>query len=269
MSLNIKIEGARILNKIQKKSFERKQNIYMKDFDFTEATKKFPSRNDLYAYMHHYSHQLLMEDLQQHRKYFSLESRGFGEDAFHAMWFALFREFKPSTVLEIGVYRGQVISLWALLAEKLGFDCDVHGISPFTPAGDNVSSYLQNIDYYGDVLEHHNHFGLNAPSLYRGFSTELGATEYIKRRSWDLIYIDGSHDYDVALQDYIICRDQLSQNGILVMDDSSLYTDYIPPRFAFAGHPGPSQVVKDLAMNELHFLGGVGHNNVFRRKNES
>ena len=129
-----------------------------------------------------------------------------------------------------------------------------------------MSSYLKSIDYYADVLEHHTHFGLKAPSLYRGFSTEPGAAEYINSMSWDLIYIDGSHDYDVALQDYMICRDQLSKNGILVMDDSSLYTDFTPPRFAFSGHPGPSRIVKELAMNELHFLGAVGHNSVFMKK---
>ena len=69
------------------------------------------------------------------------------------MWFILFRDFKPSNVLEIGVYRGQVLSLWALLANKLGFNCDVHGISPITSAGDNESSYIEDIDYYDDVLK--------------------------------------------------------------------------------------------------------------------
>ena len=269
MLLTIKMLCSQIRNKIEKKVFSRKQNIYMKDMSFSEAFKAFPSRNDLHAYMHHYSYQILDEDLQRHRRYFSLESRGFGEDAFHAMWFILFRDFKPTNVLEIGVYRGQVLSLWALLANKLGFNCDVHGISPFTSAGDDESSYIEDIDYYDDVLKHHTYFGLKSPSLFKGFSNDPGGVDYIKKRSWDLIYIDGGHDYEVVRHDYLICRDRLSENGILVIDDSSLYTDFNPPRFSFAGHPGPSQVMKDLAMNELTFLGGVGHNNVFIKKSES
>lgn len=53
MSSTIRILGSRIRKNIQKKAFSRKQDVYMKDFGFSEAAKVFPSRNDLYAYMHH------------------------------------------------------------------------------------------------------------------------------------------------------------------------------------------------------------------------
>ena len=56
------------------------------------------------------------DNLQRHRYYYSQNQRGFGEDAFHAAWFRLFEGNKPINCLEIGVYRGQTISLWALLA---------------------------------------------------------------------------------------------------------------------------------------------------------
>jgi len=189
--------------------------------------------------------------------------RGFGEEAFHAMWFTLLREFRPKECLEIGVYRGQVISLWGLIAYNLGFPCEAHGISPFTSAGDQASIYLSGIDYLEDTLTNHRHFGLPTPHLVRAYSTDSVALEYIRSRRWDLIYIDGNHDYEVALADYEVCRDNLDHGGILVMDDSSLNTDYRPLRFSTAGHPGPSRVVQELAMKELHFIGGVGHNNVF------
>ena len=99
----------------------------------------------------------------------------------------------------------------------------------------------------------------------KAFSTDQKAITYIKSRRWDLIYIDGNHDHEVALADYQVCKDSLADGGLLVMDDSSLYTDFEPPRFSFAGHPGPSRVAQDLAMKELRFLGGVGHNNVFQK----
>ena len=90
--------------------------------------------------------------------------------------------------------------------------------------------------------------------------------QYVRSRKWDLIYIDGNHDLAVAKSDYEMCRDSLVNGGFLVMDDSSLYTEYKPKSFAFAGHPGPSQVVRDWAKKELAHLAGVGHNNVFQKK---
>ncbi|WP_189342456.1 class I SAM-dependent methyltransferase [Candidatus Methylopumilus universalis] len=234
---------------------------------FTEAVKQFPSRNDLYNYMHHYLWHIAPKEILQHRRYFSQDMRGFGEDAFHAMWWTIFREFKPKLVLEIGVYRGQVCSLWGLISKLNGFKCEVHGISPFSPAGDHVSNYLANLDYLEDTLESHRKFHLLEPNFMSYYSTDKKAIDYIRCHKWDLIYIDGNHDYDVVLSDYLHCKDSLAKGGILVIDDSSLYTDYIPPSFSFAGHIGPSRVVENFAMKELDFIGAVGHNNVFMNKN--
>ena len=77
--------------------------------------------------------------LREHRAYFKQAGRGFGEDAFHAMWWLILKEFRPTQLLEIGVYRGQTISLWALIGRLLSLDVEVSGISPFCAAGDSVS----------------------------------------------------------------------------------------------------------------------------------
>src|SRR5271170_7558190 len=77
----------------------------------------------------HYFHVGLPESLREHRKYFTQQGRGFGEDAFHTMWYLLFREFQPADFLEIGVFRGQTISLAALLARHFNLNCFVQGIS--------------------------------------------------------------------------------------------------------------------------------------------
>lgn len=250
---------------MQEQRYSRHQQHYDLDLCFTEASTRFIARNELYAYMHHYFHHRCPTEVRQHRAFFKQEHRGFGEDAFHAMWFTLLREFKPVQCLEIGVYRGQVVSLWGLIAKLNNFACEVHGISPFSPAGDKLSTYLTNLDYLQDTLASNRHFALPEPDFLKAFSTDPKAIDFIKSRRWDLIYIDGNHDYEVALADYEVCRDNLADGGLLVMDDSSLYTDYQPPKFSFAGHPGPSRVVQELAMKELRFLGGVGHNNVFQK----
>lgn len=179
------------------------------------------------------------------------------------MWWLLLREFRPQRCLEIGVFRGQMISLWGLIAKTLDMPCEVHGISPFAPIGDSVSNYSDSFDYWADTNHAFAEFDLPPPTLVCALSTAPAAIDHINEREWDLIYIDGSHDYEVVLADYRHCVGQLKAGGLLVMDDASLGTEFRPPQFSFAGHPGPSQVAAEFAMKELHFLGAVGHNNVF------
>lgn len=245
--------------------YTRYQKLFDVDMSFTEAAKHFGSRNELHAYAHHYFHHICPQELREHRLYFSQHGRGFGEDAFHAMWWMLFKEFRPVSCLEIGVFRGQVISLWGLIAKMLATPCDIHGISPFAPLGDAVSNYRGDIDYLDDTQKAFSTFGLASPTLVRALSTDTSAIDHIHEREWDLIYIDGCHDYEVALADYHQCVMQLKLGGLLVMDDASLGSEFQPPKFSFAGHPGPSRVVQEFAMKDLHFLGAVGHNNVFMK----
>ena len=100
------------------------------------------------------------------------EQRGFGENPFHVMWWLLFSEFKPANFLEIGVFRGQTVSLAALCARLLNIRCEIFGISPFSPAGDSVSRYRKDVDYLEDTIANFDHFGLPRPNLLRAYSTE-------------------------------------------------------------------------------------------------
>ena len=67
--------------------------------------------------------------LRDHRFFFATNGRGFGEDAFHVLWWMLLQELRPKTFLEIGVYRGQVLSLVSLLQGILQINGTVTGIS--------------------------------------------------------------------------------------------------------------------------------------------
>jgi Methyltransferase domain len=209
---------------------------------------------------------LLPEDVRRHREYFARDHRGFGEDAFHVMWFLLFQEFKPKTFLEIGVYRGQTLSLAALLQRQFNCKGEIAGISPFSPAGDSVSQYLSGLDYLEDTKKNFRHFALPAPNLIKAFSTEPAAQSTIASRQWDCVYIDGNHDYEVARKDWDCCSRNLSHGGLVVLDDSGLTTSYQAPLFATAGHPGPSELAKQIkdssAFSEIL---QVGHNRAFQR----
>lgn len=248
------------------KQYSRVNPKYDTELTFPAVLEYYRSRDQSHAYFHHYFHNRAPAFLRAHRRYIVEKNKGYGEDSFHAMWWMLLNEYRPKVCLEIGVYRGQVISLWALIARELSFPCEVHGVSPFSRLGDSVSNYREDIDYLSDTLDTFSHFSLKLPILTKALSTDSAAVAHIASRKWDLIYIDGSHEYEVVLKDYRLCLESLNSGGILVVDDSSLGTNFHPPLFSFAGHPGPSQVVREYAMKEMEFLGAVGHNNVFRKR---
>ncbi len=232
-------------------------------FKNTQLINKL-NRNEEYNIYHNIFHDVVPEWLRIHRKYFSENNLGFGEDAFHSMWFCIFRDFQPKKVLEIGVYRGQIISLWSLLSYNFGLNTEIHGISPFNSDGDEVSTYIDSIDYYSDVINNFKYFNLNVPNLHKGYSGDKEMKEIIESNKWDIIYIDGNHNYDVVKKDFEVCSNTLNSKGLIVLDDSSLYTDYIPNSFSSAGHPGPSALANEININQFSEIISVGHNRVFQ-----
>ena len=205
-------------------------------------------------------------ELKKHRRYFLQDQRGFGEDAFHVMWWMLFREFRPARFLEIGVYRGQTISLAALLQRMMQIEGSVTGISPFSPAGDSVSSYKTSIDYLQDTHSNFHAFDLAPPELIKAYSTDHPSTERIRRERWDAIYIDGNHDYEITKSDWSTCSASVGAGGIVVLDDAALGTAYRPPPFATAGHPGPARLAAEVDRTEFREILRVGHNRVFQKQ---
>lgn len=205
------------------------------------------------------------QELKNHRTFFAENRRGFGEAAFHVMWWMLFNKFRPATYLEIGIYRGQTLSLASLLQRKLHITGSCTGISPFNSSGDTVSIYTKNIDYYNDTLKNFSRFGLPEPELIRAYSTDTKAIERIKSQQWDVIYIDGNHDYEIALADWEICSKSIRTGGIIVLDDASLNTGYKPPTFATGGHPGPSRIANEIDVSKFREILRVGHNRAFQK----
>jgi len=243
----------------------RYRKKYDRPLSLAQIPLSFRERNGVYAYMHHFFNHLLPEPVRTHRKYFSCENRGFGEDAFHSLWYLLFSEFKPRQVLEIGIYRGQTLSLWALLAKMIEFTVEIHGISPLSAAGDANTRYPE-LDYLQDIKDNFAHFGLPLPFIHQGLSTDPDMVKLIQSITWDLIYIDGSHDYETVRHDFAICSKALKTNGLIVLDDAAKFTDYIPPAYAFAGHAGPSRVAGEIDSRDFQEIIGVGHNRVFQKK---
>jgi hypothetical protein len=235
------------------------------DLKLSDWTNSLSDPTNFYLACFRFFHQQLPAELQEHRSYFTREGRGFGEDAFHVLWFLLFREFKPKNFLEIGVFRGQTLSLATLLSRENSLSGEVCGISPFSSAGDSVSRYRDNVDYFQDTLQNFHHFKLPAPQLVRAFSTDGEAVRFIMSKQWEMIYIDGNHDYEVARKDWEICSRSLKTGGIIVLDDSGLTTAFRPPLFATAGHPGPSKLAQEIDRKQFREILQVGHNRAFQK----
>ena len=225
----------------------------------------FKDRNEIYSYMNNFFLYKLPLQFVRHRNYFLKDHRGFGENAFHSMWYYIFEAFRPINCLEIGVYRGQSISLWSMLSRYFHLPkANVVGISPFDQSGDSVSTY-KDIDYYSDTIKNFKNFNLSFTNLVKGKSSDPISVKTIKETEWDLIYIDGSHDYEDVSFDYNISKENLSSDGIIVFDDSSLYFDYQPQPGSFKGHEGPSLIASQMVTKEMDLILGVGHNNVFKK----
>ena len=210
-------------------------------------------------------HLRLPAELREHRAYFSAGRRGFGEDAFHTMWALLFERFKFHTYLEIGVYRGQTLSLAALLQRRGGLAGNIAGISPFEAVGDSVSNYLRGVDYHTDTLANFEHFSLPSPILLKAYSTDDRARDFIRSEPWDCIYIDGNHDYEIVRADWEASAAGVRPGGVIVLDDSALGTAFAAPAFASSGHPGPSRLAGEIDPARFREILRVGHNRVFQR----
>ena len=140
------------------------------------------------------------------------------------------------------------------------------GLSPFEPVGDSVSKY-DNISYYEDVVSSARSFNVeDSISLLKVYSNTIEGEKAIASTLWDLIYIDGSHDYPIVKGDYKNAIQGLRQGGFLVMDDSSLFVLDLPISMSwngFKGHPGPSKVLAEIVDLELFHVMSVGHLNFF------
>ena len=102
----------------------------------------------------------------------------------------------------------------------------------FAAIGDSVSKYRDNVDYYDDTLVNFKEFSLPKPNLLKAYSTDPAAVALIQSKKWDMVYIDGNHDYEVARKDWDVCSAATRTGGIIVLDDSALATSYRPPIFA-------------------------------------
>lgn len=210
--------------------------------------------------------------LQQHRDWVTGNDWGYGEKQFHWMWNLLIREApKHFKMLEIGVFKGQTISLISLLNKQYRKEGQIFGLTPLTKSGDQYATH-PDIDYEAAISTIYGTFGLDAEDLtiFHGLSTDSLLIEQAEAVGpYDMIYVDGCHDYAVVVSDIEHSIRMLKSGGYLAIDDASSNLQ-IPDgmiRMNWRGLPDVSRAVTDTLENNPQFvhLFAIGHNRVFRK----
>ena len=227
------------------------------------------SLNEIYSeFLNEYNND---STLTKHRSYIESNNLGFGEKPFHVIWRELVKEVPNNfKFLEIGVYKGQVLSLVKLLSDLYGKSVDYTGVTPLSNFGDKFSKY-ENADYGLIITNLFNHFNLEFDlnkNIINGISTDESVKDNIKQLGlFDLVYVDGGHDYDCVVSDINLMREITKNGSYVVFDDSSCFKSLGDDKFK--GHIDVCKAIADNLENDSNFteLICVGHNRVFKRIN--
>lgn len=230
--------------------------------------------------------------LSNHRAWVETQQWGFGDRAFHAMWYLILSHLgqRSSAIrcLEIGVYKGQVISLWSLISQHIGVQLQISALSPFSGAPGTIhknrlfrairkrldrrfryeieaGNLYPNRDYFADCEKIFSEFDLDfgKVEIFRGFSTDTNILSSLGDRQFDVIYIDGDHTEEIATHDVKVFAPKVAKGGVLVMDDASLFLEMDVP---YRGRLGSSKASELLPAMGFQNILNVGHNRVFLKE---
>jgi len=197
------------------------------------------------------------------------DTPGFGELAFSWNWNLLVKSMPQDfTFLEIGVYKGRVLALIQLLATILHKNVKIYAVTPLDGAATDKYSEYQNCDYLSAIKKSYSicNQSFDNTTIIHGYSQEKHILEKTKSVSpFDIIFIDGCHDYNIVVQDIKNYSEMLKVNGYLVLDDASLYIE--SPYGTFLGHPDVGKAIQDIIDKDQRFvhLYAVGHNRVWKK----
>jgi hypothetical protein len=228
--------------------------------------------------------------LSSHRAHVESNQLGYGDPAFHALWACLLTEaakrFNRVRALEIGVYKGQVISLWALLGKELALDLEIHAVTPV--AGKplpkpslwrslryrldrnfrehvKVGNFHPEEDYDAIIREHFSHHQLSFDEikLHRGYSTDAKLLAEISGNRFEIVYVDGDHREATARHDFAHFGAKVEPGGWLIADDAAAD---LPGSTFWKGFPEVTTALDELPRLGFVNIFNVGHNRVFERQ---
>jgi hypothetical protein len=228
--------------------------------------------------------------LHAHREHVERHRLGFGDAAFHTLWRLLLHgaaeRFGRFSALEIGVYKGQVISLWQLLVQNEHLTLDISAITPLQGnppphslwrsrwlwlVSPRYRERVRNGDFYPEddyataIAGLFAAFALDLTQvrLLRGFSTDNDLKEKLAQAQFHVVYVDGAHTYDGVRHDLEFYGTRIVPGGWLVVDDAGCD---LPGTSFWKGHPAVTRACDILPGLHFHGVLNVGHNRVFERQ---
>jgi hypothetical protein len=236
--------------------------------NFFEQNKK-NNLNEIYeSFLNEYNNDLT---LINHRTYIEDNNLGYGEKPFHVIWREIVNsQPKKFKFLEIGVYKGQVLSLVKLLSDLKNKECEFYGVTPLSNMGDKYLKKYDSVDYaltIGSLFKKFNlEFNLNT-NIINGSSVEDDIKNKVKQLGiFDVVYIDGCHNYDCVVSDILLIKEITKNGSYIIMDDASCYKP-INRIGAHLGHSDVCNAIRDYIENDNCFeeVICVGHNRVFKK----
>jgi hypothetical protein len=227
--------------------------------------------------------------LKEHRDFVEGNRWGFGDRAFHYMWWllliAVFESFNPVKALEIGVYKGQIISLWKLIAERLRFEIAISAVSPFEGNAMEISRLVHQLklifnskyraafedgnlyprsNYVADVERIFSTFNLDLTNvrLVKGYSTNAAVLKRLEGERFSIVYIDGDHSAEGVRSDILTYGPMVEDGGYMVMDDASFF---LPGSSFFKGHKSVSSACEIIPTQHFVNVLNVGHNRIYQK----
>lgn len=209
----------------------------------------------------------LNPQLKAHRDWTEEKIFGFGERSF--LWLhKLLADEMPAefSFMEIGVFRGAILSLYDLLATKAGKKVTRYGVTPLDSTGDHWES-----DYKKDIETIHDELNLKKDyTILHGLSTD---PEIIKQAQAvgpvDILYIDGGHGLETVQSDIKHYLPMIKSGGYLVIDDCA--NRFKLPWGFFPGIEPVAQAVAEVlppftVNEEYEFQFNVMHNLLWKKK---
>lgn len=254
-----------------------------KNLDIFEWSQFWSDREEWHRFVHESFVKYVNETdyLKEHRDFVEANVWGLGERSFQWAWKLIVDRVGSDSdffnFMEVGVHRGQITSLIGLLAHKRGKSAHVVGVSEYNGKAMGLEG-----DFLGDTLKIWSMFAgrKNRESKNKvyfspvvGDSRENSTVERAKTFSlngkFDIVYIDGAHDYESVKKDMANYLPMVKTGGFLVMDDSA--NRFRMPWGYFQGIDECSRAVDEVlppftSTNEWSFLTNVMHLRIFQRK---
>lgn len=204
--------------------------------------------------------------LKAHRDWVEQNGFGFGERSFLWMWWLIIDKMPDEfSFMEIGVYKGQILSLVKLIANMQGKKVIRYAITPLT--GDNWQ--YQDSDYAKDIETIHDQFGLEKDyHIFQGLSSDTAIISETRQLKVDILYVDGAHDHLSVFNDLVTYYPIVNKDGYIVCDDAC--NDLHLASGYFHGHQSCTDGVNEFFNMRAHkdqfeFVGNVVHNRIYKK----